>query len=283
MAATPPPPSTRARTPPTPLHGARYDNYEPYSPRRSKRSTAQSNPYSSFNGDRSPKRPHIQHNTPPPTSAKRARFAERAPTQLSSPPSSPASPPTRTTHRRSSPRQQVDPSSSHKTPRKSTPHAKLPTIHADNDDLHAPTLAPPSSHLDPTTMLPTPSKTPNKKHQKSAALASTARILSFQPIDPNDVMPTSRQRVKKHQQPRGGAFDLYDEATAHMDGQTRRSGEIAIYTDANAREPVRDESGDNPFLGPKRTGRARAPKGRSLRDAEIDEAVRRDEGVAYVL
>lgn len=37
MATTPPPPE-RVRTPPTPLHGPKYDTWEPYSPRRSARS-----------------------------------------------------------------------------------------------------------------------------------------------------------------------------------------------------------------------------------------------------
>lgn len=96
-------------------------------------------------------------------------------------------------------------------------------------------------------------------------------------------MPSHRQRVKKSQHSRGGAFDLYDDASTHMDEQGRRDGEIEIYTDANARVPVRDESGDNPFVGSKKTGRSRPARVKSQRDAEIEEAVRQDEGVAYVL
>lgn len=127
-------------------------------------------------------------------------------------------------------------------------------------------------------MLPTPSKTPNKK-RPAAALASTARVLSLQPNHPNDVMPTPH-KLKK--QSRATEFDLYDE-------EAQRGDEIAIYTDANARVPEMDESMDNPFVGPKQTqrggGSRRARKSVEEREREerMQEAVNRDEGVVYVL
>ncbi|KAK5169549.1 uncharacterized protein LTR77_005525 [Saxophila tyrrhenica] len=275
MAETPPPRSVRAATPPTPLHGARYDTYEPYSPRRSTRSTAHSNPYSSFNSDRSPRDHHQQGNTTPPATVKKARFA-RAPTQLSSPPSSPSSPVKRL-------RTTPGTSSAHKTPRKQSFTPRKAANHHSDSDTCAPssskaaTLAP--NPVDPTTMLPTPSKTPNKK--RAGALASTARILSFQPNHPNDVMP-SPHKMKK--QSRAAEFDLYEE-------DAQQGEEIPIYTDANARVPEMDESMDNPFVGPKQgrrpqggsgSRRTRKSEEEQVREERMQEAVARDEGVVYV-
>ncbi|KAK3071782.1 hypothetical protein LTR53_008020 [Teratosphaeriaceae sp. CCFEE 6253] len=254
MPSTPEPPArSRARTPPTPLHGPDHDNYHPYhSPRRSTRSTAQSNPYSSANSDRSPPRSALRHTTPPPT-AKRARFSRNL-THLSSPPSSPASPA----------RTRLAPQIHHKTPRK-----HLPTT--------ATTSLPPAS-IDPTAMLPTPSKTPRKRN--NAALNSTARILSFQPGDLNDVMPTRRQ-VRKHGRfNSANGFDLYSD-------DTRGETTVAVFTDANARVPEMDEGEDNPFVGPKSTATAR-PQRRSTRktataeDTAMEEAAKREEGMLFV-
>ena len=104
MESTPPPP-TRLRTPPTPRHGARYDNYEPYHPRRSARVEA-------------------QHRIPP-----------------LSPPTSPES----------------------------------------------------RSTLDPSTMLPTPNKTPRKRAQAPAG--SAARILHFKAAHADEEHPLSHWRL----------------------------------------------------------------------------------------
>ncbi|QDS75535.1 hypothetical protein FKW77_005356 [Venturia effusa] len=50
--ATTPSPRGRVHTPPPPLHGPRYDNYEPYSPRRSMRVAAQRSTDHSFSSSR---------------------------------------------------------------------------------------------------------------------------------------------------------------------------------------------------------------------------------------
>lgn len=72
----------------------------------------------------------------------------------------------------------------------------------------------------------------------------------------------------------------------------RRKGEqIEIYTDANARVPELDESEDNPFVGRRKR---EAPKPQSSRrrwrpaeevemEERMKEAVKREEGVTYVL
>ena len=135
-------------------------------------------------------------------------------------------------------------------------------------------------------MLPTPSKTPKKRQ---AAVTSTARVLNFQPSNPNDVMPSSRQLAKQRRKNNSNTmagFELYEDDAMSRNG----NGEsIEIYTDASARVPEMDESEDNPFVGPRRVQQQR-PQRRSRKsaaqmeqDAQIDEAARKDEGVVYVL
>lgn len=191
-------------------------------------------------------------------------------THLSSPPSSPASP--ARLHR--------SPQQHHKTPRKLPSGSRIAPANgalSDSDHAASSSLAP--HNIDPATMLPTPSKTPRKRN--AAALNSTARILSFQPNNPNDVMPSSR-KMKKHGRFNSmNGFDLYDEERASSGAQ------IEIFTDANARVPEMDEADDNPFIGSKKS--APRPQRRSRRalpttaEDEMDEAARRDEGVVYVL
>ncbi|RMY02612.1 hypothetical protein D0868_07890 [Hortaea werneckii] len=261
MPTTPEPPSVRARTPPTPMHGPQYDNYRPYSPRRSTRSTAQTNPYSSRKTDRSPNASAARNATPPPTS-KKARFV-RQPTQLSSPPTSPSSPI----------RQHVI----GKTPRK-TPVSRQKVRYqtngeASDSDQPSTSLAPPP--VDPTTTLPTPSKTPKKR--KAAAVKGTARILSFQPDNPNDLMPSSR-KFKKHGRINSmSGFDLYDEERESDRDQ------VEVYTDANARVPEMDEAEDNPFIGRKVPATRTRRSARATEDERaMEEARMRDEGVVYI-
>lgn len=131
-------------------------------------------------------------------------------------------------------------------------------------------------------MLPTPSKTPKKQ----PASVVTARILSFQPGSPSDVMPISRKITKQNSRHYAGTagFELYD-----SDSHIGRSHEIEIYTDPNARVPEMDESEDNPFVGPKRPN-VRPQRRRNNKSAaelergqRMNEAVRRGEGVTYVL
>jgi hypothetical protein len=91
-------------------------------------------------------------------------------------------------------------------------------------------------------------------------------------------MPSPRRIKKSHtrsllSQP---GFELYEDDMGRGGG-----AEIEIYTDANARVPVLDESEDNPFVGAKRPQRRRAR--RSAADVEMEERVRNEEGVVYVL
>jgi hypothetical protein len=251
MASTPPPTSLRAHTPPSPMHGPLHDNYEPYSPRRSKRATAQSNPYASSNSDRHPK-PRLQRaTTPPPTTGKRARFAS---THFTSPPSSPASP---------------RPAVLHKTPRKTPASRALADVLSDSDNT-------PRRHLPtPQSILPTPSKTLKKR--SAATMSSTARVLNFQPCSPNDVMPTPRKMKSSRRGQSSRGFDLFDASGESQDA-------IPIFTDNNARIPELDGSDDNPFLGPRQTRHGRVQRrSKTEEEEEMDERAERGEGITYVL
>ena len=141
-------------------------------------------------------------------------------------------------------------------------------------------------------MLPTPSKTPNKRGGRAATVQSTARILSFRPDDPNDVMPSPR-KIKKYSNTRREngltGFELYEE---DFDGAQGSRSKIQIFTDTNARVPEMDEAEDNPFIGSRKNSTPQ--KGGSKRksaksaeqveqDAKMNEAVDRGEGIIYVL
>ena len=96
-------------------------------------------------------------------------------------------------------------------------------------------------------------------------------------------MPSPR-RIKKRSRAMNG-FELYEDEP-QMD---QAQGAIEIYTDANARVPEMDESEDNPFIGRKKSSprpqrrRSRKSQAELDREAQIQEAVRKDEGVTYVL
>ena len=75
-------------------------------------------------------------------------------------------------------------------------------------------------------------------------------------------------------------FELYEDGMG-LDGA--KEAEIEIYTDANARVPVLDESEDNPFVGPKKHVRPQQRrKQRTAQEEDMDQRVGRGEGVVYV-
>ncbi|KAL5050099.1 hypothetical protein BDW71DRAFT_174744 [Aspergillus fruticulosus] len=112
-------------------------------------------------------------------------------------------------------------------------------------------------------MLPTPAKTPRKKLVDNAG--STARVLFPQP----------GQKKKKKQT--GFFLDSFSEDPSQDDS-------IQIYTDSRDRIPEVDESEENPFYQKPSTStkpRSSKPKTRS-RDKEVDEALKREDGMVYV-
>jgi hypothetical protein len=127
--------------------------------------------------------------------------------------------------------------------------------------------------------LPTPVKTPRKKVDESA---STARVL----------FPTSStERSKKAKKYSGFSLDSFHE------GASENQDKIAIFTDSRDRVPVIDDSDGNPFrkqseseapaMDPKTSHsykrRKLAPSDEASADEAPAEAVKRDDGMLYVL
>ncbi|RDW86399.1 uncharacterized protein DSM5745_03041 [Aspergillus mulundensis] len=112
-------------------------------------------------------------------------------------------------------------------------------------------------------MLPTPAKTPRKKPVDNAG--STARALFPQPAP------------KKKKKQTGFSLDSFSDNPSQGDA-------IQIYTDSRDRIPEVDESEENPFYQkPSTTTRPRPSKTRTRsRDKEVDEALKREDGMVYV-
>lgn len=90
MVTTPPPAASQPRTPPTPLHGPKYDDYEPYSPRRSSRLRAKESINQNPPAAKTPfdNAPVLE----PRPRQKLSRHGSNMSSQTLSPPSSPMSP-----------------------------------------------------------------------------------------------------------------------------------------------------------------------------------------------
>ncbi|KAL4906100.1 hypothetical protein BDW74DRAFT_138483 [Aspergillus multicolor] len=145
------------------------------------------------------------------------------------------------------------------------------TVATQLDDEDSSTNAKPShshaSRLFRTTMtegmLPTPAKTPRKKPVDNAG--STARVLFPQPAP------------KKKKKQTGFSLDSFSDDLSQGDS-------IQIYTDSRDRIPEVDESEENPFYQKVSTTtkpRPSRPQTRS-RDKEVDEALKREDGMVYV-
>lgn len=247
--------SRRIRTPPGPQHGSYHNDWEPHgSPRRSTRSSLASNPYSTFNTtsmkaavpERGP-----SNGVPPLRSshAKKTSFWQLS--DIMSPPASPVSPE----------RKQKNKNISNfgLTPRKHF-HKN------DNNNAGASSSAPQNTELDTHTSfhLKTPVDSPfdikpARKVIRASEMKDTARILHFQPADPNDCFPTKKQTLKqrKHEAERLSGFSF----GSSSGGESRDGHSVNIYTDMHARVPQLDTSEDNVFYRPSTRSRARTHPG----------------------
>ncbi|KAL4896931.1 hypothetical protein BDV59DRAFT_82011 [Aspergillus ambiguus] len=257
MATTPPPPST-LRVPPTPRHGAGYDQYEPYSTRHSSRLAGQ-------------RISRESNTTPPPsfppshlrTSPRKAKRQNNEQGTLSPPGSGPASP-----------RKQAG-----RSGRLGTASSLDGTAEFDGSDPFVtgePTAVRRSAQsFRPTMaseMLPTPAKTPRKK--AVGDVSATARTL----FPPPSGSSSGRKKTKKYT---GFSLDSFNE------GESQNGSAIQIYTDSRDRIPEVSKSEENPFYkNPETTGtstRTSKRKGAGLkRDDDVEEAVKREDGMVYV-
>jgi hypothetical protein len=137
------------------------------------------------------------------------------------------------------------------------------------------------------TMLPTPVKTPRKKAVPNVNAA--ARVL-FQelPTASDEIMPTPKKNRKST---RYGGLSFGNFAMESGAG----TSQLQIFTDSRDNVPELDRSEDNPFLdhapekaGPsvKRVGgtsKRRKLTTERKKDAQVEEAIKNDEGMVYVL
>ncbi|KAL6904282.1 hypothetical protein GGI43DRAFT_400041 [Trichoderma evansii] len=247
--STPSPPSSSIRTPPAPRLGY-HDSWEPYSPRKSARLTAQ----------------RVSARTPSPQPAKRQavsspRAAAKSAAQSSAAMASPVS----------SPRKKRQPAAD-SVRRVAATLAAESAAPSGSKDKSVAGRAVASSSL----MLPTPSKTP----QKPPTSKETAEIQSFArnlfPAEDADVSSPRKKRSKKFSSITLESF----RAEAEED--------IEIFTDSQERIPKKDDSKSNPFVG--NATSAEPSKRRAKRKVmvpgegaqSIDEASRRDDGLIYV-
>ncbi|KAK1143008.1 hypothetical protein N8T08_007072 [Aspergillus melleus] len=258
--ATTPPPST-LRMPPTPRHGAGYDQYEPYSTRHSARLASQ-------------RASRETRSTPPPPSFPSSHAYSR---------------PRKTREQNDDLDALSPPRSIPGSPRKlksdrvaefTAAHSLREVSELDKSDPFSTTESSSTNNYRQSSrtiitegMLPTPAKTPRKKAIGDAG--SIARTL-FPPHPPPS--STRGRKGKKHT---GFSLDSFNE------DNNQNGSQIQIYTDSRDRIPELDASEENPFnnkpvKSDPHTRTSRRREGRMERDKDISESVKRRDGMVYV-
>ncbi|KAM0255366.1 hypothetical protein ACHAQJ_005808 [Trichoderma viride] len=247
--STPSPPSS-IRTPPAPRLGY-HDSWEPYSPRKSARLSAQ--------------RDSARTPSPPPATRQAIASPRTAAKSIAQSSSAMASPVT-------SPRKKRQPAAD-SVRRVSALVAESSSSAASGSKDKSAVARTIASSL----MLPTPSKTP----QKPPSSKTTTEIQSFArnlfPAEDADVSSPRKKRAKKYS---GMTLESFRAEAAEED--------IEIFTDSQERIPKKDDSKSNPFLG--NAADAEPSKRRTKRKVlipgegpqSIDEASRRKDGMIYV-
>ena len=234
--ATTPPLQVALHTPPTPLHGARYDSYQPYSTRKSTRQSSQ-----------------------------------RA-LQTYSPPSS----------TQTSPQKKLFNTGRTKGAKSGTSNgSSFDSALSQNMDGSSISLE--RTSITGASMLPTPAKTPRKKHTQAAN--GIGRVLfAVRPDTVEEAMPTPRKNKRNR---RHVGFSL--------DSEAESEGGIQIFTDSQDKVPELDLSEANPFIDhpmkrdpPKGSSKAkvsikRKPQSESVSKDTIKDAFDHERGMVYVL
>ncbi|KAG5207248.1 hypothetical protein GTR04_6371 [Trichophyton interdigitale] len=281
---TTPPPSSAIRTPPTPRYGSRYDNYEPYSPRRSKRIADQQHLFSGSAAalDASTTGLVKEHALRRDQELHQLNISGRA---TYSPPHSQVGSPKRRSERLDMNSPSLSPPPKNSRIRSEPVSSSVPHFSSSSSSHRSTMDANTNSSLAANGMLPTPAKTPRKKQIED--LGPTARTLfsssSKSAQDPAAMMP---KRSKKYS---GFSLESFE-----ADPQQASQEPIAIFTDSRDRIPQVNNSPDNPFRSKSADGEpssklsADAGKRRKLdessrkRDKNVDKAIRRDDGLLYV-
>jgi hypothetical protein len=130
-----------------------------------------------------------------------------------------------------------------------------------------------------TNSLPTPAKTPRTKRQlPKEVLSSASKVLFHNRLaTADDAMPSPKKSRKSK------AFSLNPFVDEANGGSTPK---IEVYEDSKERIPTAAQDEDNPFLS--KTTNAQQPSSsrtrrKNEREARMQEGVRKDEGLIYVL
>lgn len=278
--ATTPPSTLAEHTPPTPLHGAKYERR----PRTTRKGTRNSSLRTQRCIETPPPNPvNIQHNSAF-LDPKKPNTLHPAP-HTYSPPSSTHSSPRKKYSRGQFSKRNKDASAMDGA----APSSGAPLLDPLRIPDKNPTLQQPSLSL-AANMLPTPAKTPRKKPVQPTVVQAAARVLfPSRPGTVEDAMPNPRKRRNK----RHLGLSLY--SSMEDDDDEGSENQIEIYTDSKDKVPELDPSEDNPFydqhaqtVASAETHKAKGSKKRKAEHSvdastEIAEAFNREEGMVYVL
>lgn len=257
MRSSTPPPPQRLHTPPTPKHGF-GDHWEPFSPRKSARISAQRN-----SSKTPPPRNSTSTTNPDPFApAKATRAQASSSAGMVSPFESP---------KKKARTSAMDCAASASGP------SKASSLAAD-DKASARRSA--SATISRTTgMLPTPAKTPRKAPaEKNPAIQGVARNL-FAPGGDDALPGPKNARAKKY-------------TGVSLDSFRAEEEPIEIFTDSKERIPEKEVSADNPFYGDAgRVGEEPVLRRSKRRHVHVpgegrqtvEEAMKREDGLVYVL
>ncbi|KAK2599286.1 hypothetical protein N8I77_011056 [Diaporthe amygdali] len=262
VASTPSPGSpVSVNTPSTPRHGTFYDNYTPVrkSERLSSQRTSANRTPSPHQSSRTSTSRHVRA-SPKSTSDKKHQPTHATSSRMTSPPAT------------ASPQKKRLPAvsrvSSGSLTAESIRHAAAALGQSQRVDPHSLTSAPSQS----AHVLPTPAKTPSRKHaeQNEKSVNAIARNLFSKPQSPK------KTRTKQYKL---DSFDAEDDT-------------FQIYTDSQDRLPAADTTEENPFYGEAGIAASAKPVRRSSRNRkntvgasvseQVDEVVKREDGLLYV-
>ncbi|KAI9724415.1 MAG: hypothetical protein M1812_000483 [Candelaria pacifica] len=286
MAVTPPPRSV-IRTPPTPLHGPKYDSGQRLSTRKSSRILDQDSRLSAVTPP--PRSPNCESQSTylsSPRIVKRAQLTRTAGGHFSPPSSAQPSPQKTATNPSRYPEQRrISGALDFESTNIAAAALGLPQLNANmaSDQINPATTA--------TGMLPTPAKTPRKRPTEPVAgMGPTARVLFPTQADTiEEVVASPRKKGRKAKKYNGFSLDSFTNET-NGDGNAEK---IEIFTDSKDKVPELDKSEDNPFYAKdggeasgtvtsKRVGKTRKAERPVTRDPQVEEALKRNDGIVYV-
>ncbi|KAI3398953.1 hypothetical protein diail_7980 [Diaporthe ilicicola] len=269
VASTPSPGSPASiNTPPTPRLGGFDDNWEPYTPvRKSARLSSQQR--TSANRNRTPS-PHLSGRT---STSRQVRASPKSTSDKKHQPTQPSSSSMTSPPATASPQKKRLPASSRVSSGSLTAESIRNAAAALGQSQKMDSIT--SAPTQPGHVLPTPAKTPARKHaeQNEKSVNAIARNL---------FSSSSKQQSPKKTRTKQYKLDSFE----------AEDDTFQIYTDSQDRLPAADVTDDNPFYGEAGIAASAKPVRRSSRNRknivgtnvseQIDEVVKREDGLLYV-